>query len=57
MRVSDNVDMKARRAHANAPEVVAAIVALREAGASQQKIARELKVSQAHVCRILRGSR
>ena len=49
--------IRERRRHANAPEVLATIHALRAAGAKQKAIARELGVSQAHVCRILRGAR
>lgn len=42
------------RMHAASPEVIAAIVALRAAGAKQMAIADELGVSQAHVCKVLR---
>ena len=41
------------RARAASPEVIAAIVALKAAGAKQTAIARELGVSQAHVCKVL----
>lgn len=42
------------RMHATSPEVIAAIIAMSAAGATQHAIADELDVSQAHVCKTLR---
>jgi hypothetical protein len=49
--------MRSKRAHATSPEVRSAIFALRAGGWTQKAIAAELKVSQTHVCRELRGAR
>lgn len=44
---------RAARSRAASPAVVFAILAMRETGAKQTAIARELGVSQAHVSKVL----